>query len=372
METRQASELIEKSNHVGIALPPNADLDALCAAEALLHILLSMGKVPGMITPLQKDTFSIYPQLQKIAEAKPLIKEFIITLDTHAAPLSQLRYENNEHGLDIVLSPKIYSLNAEDVSFRQGSVQCDCIVSLGIPDIKTLDSDRLDLPASFFENSPIINIDSSSKNTGYGAANLIDEHKLTLAEITYALACTFTPSALTPEIATILLAGIIAKTDNFRNTELTAQTFLTCHELMDAHASYPDALTISASHRSVALQQLLGRTAVRSRSDAEKGVLWSFITDEDFLKTGRSESDLPEVARAIKYEFPPHRVSVLLWQNPFDALIRARISGEHALLETLAMRTGTVSHNPHLEIAQPFHSFTDAETAITQLLADAL
>lgn len=372
METRQASELIEKSNHVGILLPSNADLDALCAAEAILHILLSMSKVPGIITPLQKDTFSIYPQLQKIAEAKPLIKEFIITLDTHAAPLSQLRYENNEHGLDIVLSPKISSLNAEDVSFRQGSVQCDCIISLGISDIKTLDSDRLDLPASFFENTPIINIDSSSQNTSYGAVNLVDTRELTLVEVAYQLASAFASPVLTPEIATVLLAGIIAKTDNFRSTGLTAHTFLVCRELMDAHANYAAALAIAASSHSVALQQLLGRTAVRSRSDSEKGILWSFITDEDFLKTGRSESDLTQVTRYIKYEFPPHRVSVLLWQNPFDALIRARISGDHSLLETLAMRTGTVSHNPHLEIPEPFHSFTDAETTLTQLLTDAL
>ena len=204
MDIQKAIDLLEKSEHVAILFPPEQTLDSLAAAEVLTQILTARHKNVGFLTTLEKkEALTKQPRLfKKIIEAKELLREFIISIDTLSSPVSQLRYEKEERKIDVILSPKNSPFKKEAISFQEGKLQCDCVILLGIanPELLTLNAVR----PEFFTDTPMLNIDFSLENQKYGEVNLLDSNKSCLGEIVYALASVFDPTALDTEKTTLL------------------------------------------------------------------------------------------------------------------------------------------------------------------------
>ena len=79
METQKATELLEKSEHIAIALPSQPTLDHLASAEVLAQILTARHKYVGFLAPLPKEVLPRPDFFKQISEARPLLREFIIS-----------------------------------------------------------------------------------------------------------------------------------------------------------------------------------------------------------------------------------------------------------------------------------------------------
>ena len=394
MDFSGAIQLIEKSKHIGLVLPNNPNHDVLASAEVLAQFLSSRNIYVGIITPhniaalhreeqgssknfVTKDTIPSTEtaqhaiQFPSLASLPPLTKECIISVDISAAPISQLRYETTDKQVNIILSPSSNSILQDHVSFREGATQCDCIITLAVHDIEEVDTVQCDIDPSMFSETSIIAIDISSTHKQYGEVNLTDASLPSLAELIYRFLAAFPAYTLPSQSATLLLSGVLHCTDGF--TVLTnASTLLSTHELIQHGADYETAHAMSRTQIPVSLMSLIGRSLARSKIDEQKQILWSSITRDDFLATGRTPSDAPDVLTYIKKEFLRQSVHILLWQDPITQKIYVRMAADIILLKTLRDTIDAELEDTHARLSETYHSFPHAEQSITALLDNVL
>ncbi len=368
MDIQKAIELIEKSEHIGIILAKEASLDSVASSEVLAKILQERGKKIGLLAGPPKEAFPRRDLFLMLHSSARLPKEFVVTVNTSLSPVSQLRYEKSEGRIDIVLSPKSSPMTKESLSFRDGKVLCDCAITIGVADIDSL-ADLSEVGPEFFTEVPVINIDVSDHNKQFGEVDLVDSAKGSISEIVYELFTALKGGPPENESPTLLLAGILSATNGFRSPTTTADSLLAASEFVRLGAKSKEAFLLLGESRSLGSLQLFGRAAVRSKVDAGQGVLWSFITAEDFEKTGTSRHDITRVLAELDTAFPPHRVAAALWQDPQEKTVRATLSGERSVLKEVQARGGGEFKSPHLELSISYASFREAEDAISALLA---
>lgn len=365
MDTAKACEFVEKSHHLALLLPPEPNLDCLASAEALIWTLEKREKQIGLFSGVARQHLPQPEFFPKLTVSPTLPKEFVISLNTASSPVSQLRYEKTEERIDIIFSPQGNLISPQAVSFREGKMLCDGAIAIGIADLESLPG----LTPQFLSDIPILNIGLAGESKNYGEVNLVSPEKSSLAEITYDLITALNQDPLPPSSATLLLGAILRETNHF-TTRTSADTLMTSSELMRLGAELARAQELTKEAKAPQLTQLLGRATVRSR--LEKGVLWSFLTAEDFEKTGRTAQDINQVLSHLDQEFPPRKVAALLWHNPEDNMVKATLAGEKRILETIAARGAGKFQSAHLQISAPFGSFREAEEILTSLLDGVL
>ncbi len=387
MDATPAIQLIEKSKHIGLVLPADINHDVRVSAEVLVQFLTSRNIYVGIVTPFRPLDTAAHPDksrqdlnstdplsdtaLPSLASLKPLTKESIISLDTRTAPISQLRYENANDRVDIILSPSSSAVIKDHISFREGDIQCDCIITLGIPDIEQIDTSAADISPSFFSETPIIALDISEKHKNYAEIALLDSSLASLSELIYRFLASFPNHTIPAQSATLLLSGILHRTEGF--TVITnANTLLSGHELIRIGAHYETAHAISRISTPFSLMPLIGRALARSKKDAQKNILWSSITQDDFLATHRTPEDAPDVLKRIKKEFSHARACVLLWQDINTKKIHAHIAADVPILTLLCQRTNGEFKDIYTELTDTYDSFPDAERVVTTLLDTVL
>lgn len=371
MDTQKAIELLEKSEHAAILLPPEPDIDCWASAEVLARALEEKGKTIGFLPTVRAGHADPPPAFKKVLNSSPLAREFIVSLDTASSPASQLRYEKHNDRIDVIFSPKTVAIRKDAFSFRDGNVQCDCIIALGIPDVEVV-TRHPDMDPRILTEVPIINMDTSAENRKYGEVNLVSEEKTSLSEIICQLLQSSDNWAPAGETATLLLAGIMAATDSFTLPIASGAAMTASSGLISAGASYAAARDLARADHTLPLLQLASRAAVRSKENGTTGVLWSFLTAEDFEKTGRQGADITFVLRHLSALLPPQKIHVLLWQDPQEKNIRAILGADAPVLEAIANQESGSFQSPRLALHARFSNFQEAEEHIDSLLKRAL
>lgn len=372
MDLTKAIELLEKAEHVAILLPPKSGIDHLASAEILVSFLSGRGKRVGFFSSPIASAAPHAHGFPMLALAHPLLREFVVSVATVHTPISQLRYEKRDEVVDIILSPKHLALREEQVHFRDGKYLCDAAILLGVEDGESV-GDAVRASPEFFAETPLVNIDISPKNKRYGEANLIDEKRASVSEIVYELTAGMSETPLPPEQATLLLAGIIEATRDFTTSDLKADTLLTASELMRLDASLVEARKLIYAMLPRALAQLANRAAVRSKKETDTGVFWSFLTPEDFGKTGGTPAMIPDVLLRLSATFPGEEFIALVWQDALQVPVQVIFAGEHPMLSELALHGEIIRNGAMTTLATPFSSFREAEEKIhTTLLPKPL
>ncbi len=369
METSKAIDFLEKGEHIGLLLAPSPTIDILSAAEMLARALAKRKKAVGLFYEIALPPRGIPSIFGALRSAQKLPKEFVVSLDTGKSPASELRYEKSDGRIDVIFSPKGPGILQEHVSFREGKVQCDCIVSLGIPDIESVSGAITDDP-DIFTRTPIINIDSSPENKQFGEVNIVDARPH--SEIVYSLITAMEKLPPEEHEATLLLAGILAGTRHLTSPALSPETVLAVSELMRAGADYKEALALSKEKRPLNILQLTGRAHVRSKLDPDEKILWSFLTGEDFEKTNSGIEDSTRVLSALARECPWETITVLLAQDPATNKIHAFLTGDDRVLSEIADSAGGEWKDSLLSLFASFEHFADAEDYVRSLLVHAL
>lgn len=372
-----AIQLIEKAKHIGLILPANPNHDILASAEVLARFLSTRRIYTGLVTPSSIHSLSTNTTFSSLLSLKPLTREFIISLDTADAPISQLRYENTKTQIDIILSPSTYSMLQDRVSFREGHTQCDCIITIGVDDIETIDTSPTHADPSLLSEVPIIALAVTQTHKQYGQINCIDSSLPSVAELVYRLLAAFPDHTIAGDSATLLLSGILHRTDNF-TVLANASTLLSSHELIGLGAHFETAHSLSRTHIPPSLMPLIGRALARSRIDDDRSVVWSVLTADDFITTHCTPQDIHHVLDRIKKEFSDTRISILLWQDPAAGRIHTSIAADTTTSDALRrsasveLKHAVGARATHIELSDMYNSFPDAEKAIAALIDTVL
>ncbi len=165
-------------------------------------------------------------------------------------------------------------------------VEPDLIVVLDLSDL-----DRLGpvYDPDLFSRVPILNVDHHVSNQHFGTVNVVDPTASATCELLYDVIQDLGVE-IDSEIATWLLAGLVADTQGFRTPSTTVRTLRVAAELMDRGASLSEILEAVFRSRSFPALRLWGLVLVGAKRQGN--ILWSEITP-DMLKA--ADASLEEV-----------------------------------------------------------------------------
>lgn len=410
---RQAKDLINRSESVLIVLPESMDLDNGSSAALLAGRIVGQSKNFAVVTANRAPARWENLPLSALSSASGILQDLIITIDTSDAAIGGLRYEKDETKLSVVLSPKDQPLDLANVKIKFGAGDADCIIVIGASNLDGLGEFYHKNPRLFFE-TPIINIDNSPANENFGEINLVDPKAEALVEISWILARAVAPyNKLSPNEATLALAGIISSMNNFLGQKIGPETLSLAAEAIISGADRRAILDALGPIKPPSVLQLFGRAVLRSRYSVRrmprpfrggdegaiqisaepthfgakrpdaphfsvetfynksKNQLITIITADDFSKTGTTPQDIPSILRLIAERFETPAIYLLLFQDPNDKQISAVISSPSlSALQKIGHRLNTLVRQESAWLSTRYRSFIEAEETLADMLAD--
>lgn len=368
----QAAQRIRESKTIAVVLPDAPTIDIIGSAGALAQGLKRLGKIVSVFRAALPTPPGL-TQWSGLGAESDALREFIISFDLTRSPVRELKYERDANRLNIVLSPTGSRIKREDVEFRYGGLSYDLAITVGVPAIEAANMSIAPVPELLHEK-PILNIDASPANRGYGEINLLAENlgdpaRPMIPQLLWHLLGALDARPNTPEDATQFLSALSASTKNFHPSRATAETFFMASELLKSGANSALARQYAAFAEPLGEKQLTGRAVARSRFDEKNQTLWSILTKEDFLKTSADASRVSKVLDHLIELVPNAKRYVLLYQKPNTATVAGLISlADASEAGRVHLTAGQNGDSHYFAPPEPYPSFVAAEKGIAQLL----
>ncbi|RMD59019.1 hypothetical protein D6821_02085 [Candidatus Parcubacteria bacterium] len=313
----QIFEQIKKAKNILITFHKDWSGDAVASALAMHHFLKNIGKKADIVAEKNNQgmLYSFLPGFDNIKHPGAIMRNFVISLDLSQTEVEKVQYFKENNKLNFVITPKgDNKFSSQDVSTFVSSFNYDLIISLNTTDLESLGG-VYEKDTDFFYKTPIINIDHQSANEEYGQINHIELTSVSTSEILHNLLEKYDPALFNKEIATCLLAGMIANTRSFKTPNVTPRSLATAAKLMALGADREMIVNSLYRSRPLGVLKLWGRVLARLSSSEDGKLVWSVLLRLDFQKTQTSELDVGEVIDELIISIPSAKVIVLLYEK---------------------------------------------------------
>ncbi len=293
---QQILEYWNKAQKVLIALPENSSVDKICSALALRSVLKKMQKQADIVcnSVHKSSNWDFLNEPLNILAAPADQNILVVNLDTSKAKLDELSYESEDSSVKIFLKPKDGLFSPNDIKVSVGGSGYDLIVVIGAQNLELL-GNVYENNSQIFFNVPKINLDINPANEYHGTINLVEVTASSASELMARLIDSLEPGIVDENIATVLMAGIIAQTHSFQGASTTPKTLSLASRLIAQGARQQDIIKTLYKTKNFALLKLWGRALARIKTAQNGTFLYSFITESDFAKTELPITVLPEV-----------------------------------------------------------------------------
>lgn len=303
-----------KSQHVLLLASAPADGDSLGSATALYMVLTQLGKKATVICPepVPKD-LKFLPMMEKVDGTFRSEKDFIITVN---ADVKAVRHEITPGKVNIVLTPtEGQPVTQNHVTFTQSEPDYDLIVTVDTGDLVQLGK-IYEEHADLFYRVPVINIDHHASNGEFGVINYVD---ITASATTQMLLPMIRnleqrtgKTLLNPDIATLLLAGLVTDTGSFQHSNTTPQAFAVAAELLSLGARQQEIIKNVYKTKSLAMLKLWGQVLSKIQFAKDHRFVWSTVTQRDLEETGADMEDSGAIIDELLNNAPGAEVVALL------------------------------------------------------------
>ena len=291
------SKLSEVSSILIIGSGNNGD--SLAASLALRSFLKKLDKDVAVLSSTEvSEKFKFLPQAGEVLEKIDLTKSLVIDVATKKSQIGELSYKKDPEKLSIFLKPILGELTPTDVTFRSSSFPYDLVVLIGIASFDQL-GEFYTRNAELFFDVPLVNIDFRGSNENYGQFNLVQLSATSCSEIILDLINKFESGLVDENIATQLLAGIIAETNSFQHVRTTPQTFLKASQLVALGAKQQEIISNLYKTKSLGLLKLWGRVLARLKTDPNIWLVYSAVNLSDLEKSEASMSDVDAIIQEM-------------------------------------------------------------------------
>lgn len=293
-EFQAATKMIEDSKKLLLIPHANVDPDGLSSVLAAYAVFTSLGKDCTVICPdTLPQSLKFLPNFESLETTVPSEQQFVITLDTSGGiEIDKLQYTVEDHKVNIIVVPRKGRISGKRVAtFEEGS-SYDLIVVLDsaeLPLLGTIYSENVDL----FNSIPILNVDHHVSNTKFGQMQLIDPNAASATEVLY-LWFTATPQwkeKITPDIATLLLTGLITDTRSFQNPNTTPRSLEIAANLLDLGARQQEIIQHVYKTKPLSTLKIWGRALNRIQVDPVSRIVWSLVSREDLQEMGATSKE---------------------------------------------------------------------------------
>ncbi len=218
-------EFIKKSSRPLIVIPTNSSGDAISGALALFWAFKKNKKNPRLSCSEKiPPKFSFLAGCDLIGQNVSDNFTYEISLETGNQEIEKARFIQSENNVKFYFESKNCDIKKDSLKFEPPSFEYDSIFSIGSPNLKSLGRIYSDSP-NIFSNLPIANIDNHGSNENFGNINLVNSSCASVSEIIARIIEESPDMEIDNEIATLLLTGIIEKTENFQASFIDSELF---------------------------------------------------------------------------------------------------------------------------------------------------
>lgn len=315
---QQIFEFIKKSGKILIALPQNLTADSLASGLALRLFLARLQKDVTVVSAGKlPENLKFLPGADLVQNQVEAGKSLTMIVDTANKKMDEVSYQAGPDKVHIYIKSKGEPFAPEDVSFAQEKFPVDLIMILGAKSLEDLGKLQ-ELRADLFFETPKINIDNSPQNEYFGQVNLVDVTAASVAEILAQTLQKYEEQLVDEDIATCLLAGIIAQTHSFQHAQTTPKTFLKASELVSLGGRQQEIIKNIFKTKSLSLLRLWGRALARMKTLEDKGVIYSLLNFTDFEKAEAGADELLPTLSELAANLSGYKVVGLLAEPAKD------------------------------------------------------
>lgn len=332
---QQALEAIRRSDHTLICFPEAVSGDGVGSALGLARALEAMRPghqidvVSSGFLPDQQHRYRFLPGVDRVKPALEQLHDLTVRIPLGTAEVKDVRHEVRDGCLEIRLTPGAGQIPSDHIEAAMSAFRYDLIVVLDCPDLAALGS-LYTSHAAFFQSTPVIAMDHSPEHERYGQINCIDLAASACGEVCARFLREVAPTTIDPDVATCLMAGIIAETRGFRSPRMSVRTFEITSLLLTVGARREEIFEHLFRTKTVGQLQLWGRALTRLKVDQDRKLVWTLISQHDFLAARASEADLPDLVDELLSTSPDAHVILLLYEQADHTIcVLARTLGGH-------------------------------------------
>ncbi len=309
-----ATDVINRHQRLLVIPHANVDPDGLSSALACYQMFKSIGKDVTVICPdTPPESLRFLPGFEKLEGEIAEDQNFVVTINLDGGvEVDKLRYTVEDRKVNIIVVPKKGKIGTRHITFAEGERQYDLIVMVDTADLallSTLYTDHIDL----FSQIPVLNVDHHISNTRYGQTHLIDPTAASATEVLYGwfVQVPGWQSKITPDIATLLLTGLITDTRSFQNPNTTPRSLEVAAELLERGARQQEIIQHIYKTKPLSTLKIWGRALNRIQMDATTGIVWSSISREDLQEMEASSKETHGILDELISTIPNADVHVL-------------------------------------------------------------
>lgn len=232
---QQASEAIRQAQSILLVTGQRPNIDQVASMVALTHALRKLDKKVSALITDRVPGGAQFVAKGIVNSSLAGSRDFIMQLNLAKGEVDKVKYTVEEGKLNVHVTPFSGSFTGNDVSFSQGDYHFDLIIALGVPRRANLDRIFEQNP-NLLTSVPMLNLDYHRINEQHGAINLLETNSSTLSEMVLALTESVQGGLLDKDMATALLAGIMAATDRFTAPSTTAKSMTVAAQMLAAGA----------------------------------------------------------------------------------------------------------------------------------------
>lgn len=301
---QQLSKILSSARRILITGPENPDIDTLSSAAAWWLFLSKQNKVTDIVFASKINKPKFLPEQILFQEELNNISKFQIVLDVSKTSVKQLSYDMKDGKLHINIVPDDGVFSSKDVSTEQGNYKYDLVISLGATNLESLGNVFVE-HRHFFHNTTIINIDRSVLNENFGTLDIIESSATSLSEISYEALKKF----LDKDMATCLLAGMIAATNSFQSPRVKPHTLELASELIIKGADRENI--VETLYRTKDIGTLKNWGKVLSRLKRNDNIITSHLNHDELDDLS---PDFQEMIKDLILATPGSQVAIIFYQ----------------------------------------------------------
>lgn len=315
--TEQVIERIRLCTSILILLGNKPSGDEMASALGLKTFLSKLEKQAVIVAPLNElnEKFNFLPGFNEVLQSFDFVKNFVIDISTKRVAIEELSYKKEPDKLSIFLKPKAGQIDSADISFRSSTFPFELIMCIGVPSLDQL-GNFYGANAELFFETPIVNIDHSSQNENYGQFNLVKLTSSSTSEIVFDLINAFEGSLIDNQIATSLLAGIIAETNSFQHIRTTPAAFMKASHLVNLGADQQGIVRQLYKTKTVGFLKLWGRVLARLKTDPQLMLAYSEVNQSDIAKSVAEAIDQDSIIKEMSLQLSFAKTFLFLVENP--------------------------------------------------------
>lgn len=313
-EIQAATKAIDAAKKILFIPHANVDPDGIGSALACYMFFTQLGKDCTVICPdTLPESLDFLPSFKALQTTIPQDQQFVITLDCSSGiDIDSLKYTIENQKVNIIVSPKKGRLTSSLLSTFDAGSSYDLIVVVDTADLALLGTIYKE-NADFFSSAPMLNIDHHVSNSRFGQLQLIDPTAASATEVLY-LWFTSQPAwkeKLTPDIATLLLTGLITDTRSFQNPNTTPRSLEVAANLLDLGARQQEIIQNIYKTKPLSTLKIWGRALNKIQVDADARIVWSSVSREDLHEMEATSKETHGILDELISTIPDADVHIL-------------------------------------------------------------